>query len=73
MLPIRCSNDITFRKSLIDIRYYDEDRKNSQEDRGKRKICSTTGFATHLLCSHIKTTCLIFLYPNVLTSEREIL
>lgn len=39
--------------------YYD-DRKNSQVERGRRKVCSTTGFATHLLCSHIKTTCLIF-------------
>lgn len=75
MLHIRCSNDIIFRKSLIYTRYDYDDRKNSQEERGERKMCSTTGFATLplLLCSHIKTTCLIFLCPNFLTSEREIL
>lgn len=61
--------------SLRYIRYYDayyDDRKNSQVERGEN-VCSIAGFATHLLCSHVKTTCLIFLGPNFLICEREIL
>lgn len=73
----RCSDEAISRKYLTDIRCYDDayhnDRQNSQVERGKMEVCSTTGFATQLLCSHIKTTCLIFLCPSFLTSEWEIL
>ena len=77
MMHIKCSDEIISRKYLTDIRYYYDayydNRQNSQVERRKREVCSTTGFATHLLCGHIKTTCFIFLCPNFLTSEREIL
>lgn len=78
MLHIRNSNEIIFRAYLRYIRYYYnayyDDRKSCQVERGKRKVCSkNTGLATHFLCSYEKTTCLIFLCFNFLTSEWEIL